>query len=248
MSGRPARRSPPRSAIPGGGSERSDMGQFHVIDADGHVIEPLSIYPQYIDPRWRDRVPTGRPYKMLNVGRPLGRPEATDEVPRPIDNAATLPGGAHDPHVRIKDMDREQVDVAVCFPSFATSLCCLEDVELEAAMLTAYNRWMAENCAPYPARLKGVLMATMRDMDLAVREIRRCAREPWVVGICVSGHMDDKNLDHPMFHPLWAEARAQDLPILVHAGTARPPYPMGTFELSENLDRKSTRLNSSHLG
>ena len=47
--------------------------------------------------------------------------------------------------------------------------------------------------------------------------------------------MDDKNLDHPFFHPLWAEAQALDLPILVHAGTARPPHPLGTFELSENL-------------
>jgi predicted TIM-barrel fold metal-dependent hydrolase len=102
-------------------------------------------------------------------------------------------------------------------------------------MLTAYNRWMADHCAPYPSRLKGVLMCSMRDMSLGVAEIRRCAKEPWVAGICVSGHMDDRNLDDPFFHPLWAEARAQELPILVHAGTARPPYPLGTFELSETL-------------
>jgi len=211
------------------------MKPFHVIDADGHVIEPLTIYPEYVDREWRERVPTARPYKMLNVGRPLGMPQSTEEVPRPMENSRTLPGGAHDPHVRIKDMDREGVDVAVCFPSLATSLCGLEDVALEAAMLTAYNRWMADHCSSYPERLKGVMMVTMRDMELAVKEIRRCAHEPWVVGICVSGHMDDWNLDHPGFYPLWAEAETQDLPILVHAGTARPPYPLGTFELSENL-------------
>jgi predicted TIM-barrel fold metal-dependent hydrolase len=211
------------------------MGRFRVIDADGHVQEPLSIYPQYIDPKWRDLVPTGRPYKMLNVGRPLGMPDVTDEVPRPSDNPRALPGGGHDPHVRIKDMDREKVDVAVCFPSLATSLCCLDNVELEAAMLTAYNRWMADHCAPYPARLKGVLMCSMRDMDLALKEIHRVATEPWVVGICVSGHMDDKNLDNPVFYPLWQAADELDLPILVHAGTARPPYPLGTHELGGNF-------------
>jgi predicted TIM-barrel fold metal-dependent hydrolase len=211
------------------------MGKFHVIDADGHVVEPLSIYPKYIEPRWRDLVPTGRPYKMLNVGRPLGMPDATEEVARPSDNPKALPGGDHDPHVRVKDMDNDKIDVAVCFPSLATSLCCLDDVGLEAAMLTAYNRWMADHCAPYPARLKGVMMVTMRDMDLALAEIRRCAKEPWVAAICVSAHMDDKNLDHPFFHPLWREAQEQDLPICVHAGTARPPYPLGTFELSNNF-------------
>ena len=84
----------------------------------------------------------------------------------------------------------------------------VESIELEAAMLTAYNRWMADHCAPYPTRLKGVMMVSMRDMDLAVKEIRRCAAEAWVAGICVSGHMDDKNLDHPFFHPIWAEAQA----------------------------------------
>ena len=62
------------------------MKPFHVIDADGHVIEPLTIYPQYVDPRWRDRVPTTRPYKMLNVGRPLGQRGTTEEVPRPMEN------------------------------------------------------------------------------------------------------------------------------------------------------------------
>jgi predicted TIM-barrel fold metal-dependent hydrolase len=165
------------------------MKPFHVIDADGHVIEPLTIYPEYVDPQWRGRVPTTRPYKMLNVGRPLGMPEATEEVPRPMENSGTLPGGAYDPHVRIKDMDKEGVDVAVCFPSLATSLCCLEDVELEAAMLTAYNRWMADHCAPYPERLKGVLMTTMRDMTLAVREIPALRRGAVGRGhLCVGPH------------------------------------------------------------
>jgi predicted TIM-barrel fold metal-dependent hydrolase len=211
------------------------MSTFRVIDADGHVVEPLDIYPRYIEPTWRDLVPKGRPYKMLNVGKPLGMPDATEEVPRPSDNPKALPGGDHDPHVRIKDMDADKIDVAVCFPSMATSLCCLENVELEAAMLTAYNRWMADHCAAYPERLKGVMMVSMRDMPLALAEIRRCAGEPWVAGICVSAHMDDRNLDHPFFHPLWQEAQEQDLPICVHAGTARPPYPLGTFELSNNF-------------
>lgn len=33
------------------------MDTFFVVDADGHVVEPLSIYPKYIEPRWRDLVP-----------------------------------------------------------------------------------------------------------------------------------------------------------------------------------------------
>lgn len=211
------------------------MRKFRVIDADGHVMEPWELYAQYVDPEWRERVPQGPPYKRLNVGRPLGIPDARDEVPRPREHPDVLPGGGRDPHVRTKDMDREGIDVAVCFPSQATSLCALEDVGLEAAMLRAYNRWIADHCAAYPSRLRGVMLVTMRDMDLARDEIRRCAGQPWVVGICIATHTGDKNLDHPFLYPLWEEAQAQDLPVLTHAGTARPPYGLGTFELGGNF-------------
>jgi len=28
-----------------------------VVDADGHILEPLSLWNDYIDPRFRDRAP-----------------------------------------------------------------------------------------------------------------------------------------------------------------------------------------------
>ena len=30
---------------------------YHVIDADGHILEPLSLWDDYIDPKFRDRAP-----------------------------------------------------------------------------------------------------------------------------------------------------------------------------------------------
>ena len=60
-------------------------------------------------------------------------PEVTEEVPRPMDNPASLPGGGYEPPVPIKDIDRDGVDVAVCLPSFTTSLSCLEDIHRRLA-------------------------------------------------------------------------------------------------------------------
>ena len=30
---------------------------YNVIDADGHILEPLDLWDQYIDPTFRDRAP-----------------------------------------------------------------------------------------------------------------------------------------------------------------------------------------------
>jgi hypothetical protein len=32
-------------------------GQFRIIDADGHVMEPAGMWARYIDPAFRDRAP-----------------------------------------------------------------------------------------------------------------------------------------------------------------------------------------------
>jgi hypothetical protein len=34
------------------------MGRaYNVIDADGHILEPLDLWDHYIDPKFRDRAP-----------------------------------------------------------------------------------------------------------------------------------------------------------------------------------------------
>ena len=30
---------------------------YNVIDADGHILEPLDLWDKYIDPKFRDRAP-----------------------------------------------------------------------------------------------------------------------------------------------------------------------------------------------
>ena len=30
---------------------------YNVVDADGHILEPLDLWDQYMDPQFRDRAP-----------------------------------------------------------------------------------------------------------------------------------------------------------------------------------------------
>ncbi len=224
------------------------MKPYRIIDCDGHVDEPFSLYTDHIDPEFRARAPRrvdsngarrvvvdGEEYPgfVKFGGRPLGM-EDDVKLPRPVQHAPISKGGG-DPHVRIKDMDAEGIDVAVLFPSGATSMCAVQAPDLESALYRAYNRWLEDYCTPYPDRLKGVVLVSMRHPDLGVQELKRVAQQPWVGGVMVSPHMDHFNLDHPRLNPLWEAAIEHDLSICIHAGAGRPPYALGTEESADNL-------------
>ena len=222
-----------------------------VIDADGHVMEPNELYDHYLESKFKPQLEELKKlaetraskwffgfFHQLNTGRPLG----VASIDKPLvrsgrrpQGESPNPRGGFDPHVRIKDMDREGIDVAVVFATIVSSFCALTSVDFEAAMVRAYHRWLADYCSAYPSRLKGVAVVPMRAPERAAEEIHRAAREPWCVGVYLSGHMEDKLLDHPDFRPIWQACQDEDLPACFHGGTARPPYGCGTFEFGNNL-------------
>src|ERR1700675_4005816 len=150
-----------------------------VIDADGHVMEPNELYDQYLESKFKPdleelkKLAATRASKFffgyfhqLNTGRPLGVAGADKPLVRtgrkPSGEAPNVRGG-FDPQIRIKDMDREGIDVAVLFATVVSSFCSLKTVEFETAMIRAYHRWLADYCLAYPERLKGVAVVPMRD-------------------------------------------------------------------------------------
>ena len=140
-----------------------------------------------------------------------------------------------DPHARVRDMDVEGIDVNMILPSGGVpGFAGLEDVALESAMYQAYNRFLADYCAPYPDRLTGVMLVSGRDPAAAVAEIRRCSREDWPVAIfpiCAPA----MSLDEPAWEPIWAEAQEHDLTVVIHSFTMTIPYPPGVWDTWDNV-------------
>ena len=140
-----------------------------------------------------------------------------------------------DPHARVKDMDIEGVDVNMILPSGGIpAFCGLDDVALELAAYQAYHRFLGDYCGPYPDRLTSVILVSPRDVAASVAEIRRCCREDWPVAIfpiCPPAMF----LDEPAWEPIWAEAQAQDLAVVVHSFTMTVPYPPGMWDTWDNV-------------
>jgi hypothetical protein len=101
-----------------------------------------------------------------------------------------------DPAERIKDMDLEGVDVNLMLPGSLGAFTVTEDVDLETAVYRAYHRWMADYCATFPHRLKGVILVGCRDLSTSLKELEHCAKEDWPLAVYVLAPTEFP-LDHP---------------------------------------------------
>jgi uncharacterized protein len=235
---------------------------YRIFDADTHIIEPTEPIEEYLSAS--DRAKLVPPHiergagrggmsryrvgKRPELNRRLGsRERVAPPTPRGPKDGVTpwdvrwqgppFPSErvSFDSHARVKDMDIEGVDVNMVLPSGGLpAFSGLDDVALELAMYQAYHRFLKDYCAPYPNRLTSVVLVSGRDVPASVAEIKRCGKEVWPVGIfpiCPP----ELSLDDPVWEPIWAEAQAHDLTIVIHSFTMTIPYPPGMWDTWDNV-------------
>src|SRR4029079_4027330 len=105
---------------------------YNVVDADGHILEALDLWDNYIDPEFRERRPrfvideNGK--ERLSVeGKLLGNPRGIGSLGAvgvrqgtvKLDSLKYAEGmkGGFDPHARIPDMAADGIDAAFLSPS-----------------------------------------------------------------------------------------------------------------------------------
>ena len=101
----------------------------------------------------------------------------------------------NDPHLRIKDMERDGVDAEVIYGILGAA-SRLNDSEASNEMLRIYNDWLKDFCSHYPDRQIGLACLPYGDIDDAVAEIHRVAKMG-LQGLELSCSWDME----PMWHP-----------------------------------------------
>jgi len=201
------------------------MSRLPVIDADGHVTEPPTLWNDYVEPAFRERAPRiafderGRPCQLLD-DRVIMRHAMLLTLGPDYDVAsARFQAGGWDPHARLRDMDGEGIDVAVLFPSIAFYLPESQDAALTAALCRAYNNWLADYCRAAPGRLVGVTMLPLIDVDASIRELERTTEKLDFRGAFVRPNpYGGRPIHHPVYERFWACAASLGVPITVHEG------------------------------
>ena len=219
-------------------------GKHLVIDADRHIMEPLSLWDDYLDPAFRSRIVATAeswPFVASVDGQPVvdtsdfaKTPFRSDE--RYFARYRDAIDHSYDAASNIRAMDEEGVDIAVHFPGTVglhTTWRDGLDPDLAVAIAVAYNNWVADFCAKDPERMKAITLVPVQDMTGAVSELRRSVRELGFVGAFVRPNpLDGRTLADPYYFPLYEEASRLQVPLMVHEAAATTLPQVGRGRIS----------------
>src|SRR2546423_3771285 len=164
------------------------MKRTKVVDTDGHVLEPIDLWDNYLEER--EFLPLAPRFYIDEQGKQQFMIEGETQARGPLGTGGRNAGkpvtletqhqrwedqqpGGFDPHKRIPDLDLEGIDLVMLFPTIGLRLCGLQDPKLAAALCRAYNNWLVDYCKPHPDRLVGVAAIPFQDPQLAIQEMRR---------------------------------------------------------------------------
>ena len=206
-----------------------------ILSSDSHVFEPPDLWAKHIDPAFRDRAPRmeridgadeiviERDQVLSGIGL-ISNAGARFEASETISGHGKfedVPRGGYDPEQHLADMRLDGVAGEVLYPSQGLFYFRVADSALQAAIFRAYNDWLAEFCRTDPARLKGIAMISMDDVQAAINELERAARLGLSGAMITEYPLEDRRYDQPEYEPFWAAAESLGLPLSLHTATKR---------------------------
>ncbi len=208
----------------------------HVVDADGHVLEPENLWLNYLETKYRDRairlelnedglevvMVDNQPFDRISPGgiALIGSMGEEGAVPSPDRRYMdAMPFGACDPVDRVAYCDKEGLDGVVLYPTIGIVWpSVVEDAELADAYARAYNRWIADFCRDSAGRLVAVAQISLNDPELAAIELRRAVADGCRAAFVLPFTWNRIPHGDPRFDSLWSTAQDLGVPIGIHPG------------------------------
>jgi predicted TIM-barrel fold metal-dependent hydrolase len=204
------------------------------IDADGHVLEPASLWEDYLEARDRPRALRiridaegleyleldGRPSARTNKGvlgllGAMGEAGAKRGPERRYSDH--VPYGGGDARERVELLDKEHLAKAVLYPTLGLLWECeVDDPALTLAYQRAYNRWIADFCRDSGGRLVPIAHLSLVDPVTAAAELERAVLDGCRGAFVAPFTHTRKPHGHPDHDALWAKACELDVPIAIH--------------------------------
>ena len=126
----------------------------------------------------------------------------------------------------IDDMDRLGVDMQVLSLSIPHAYFDDEADSVEACRIV--NDALADVCARYPTRFKGLALLPLPHVDAAVKELERAVNTLVLHGVALGGNIKGRPIDDPSFQPVYRELNRLRMVVHFH-----PMIPPGEEEMAD---------------
>jgi predicted TIM-barrel fold metal-dependent hydrolase len=184
------------------------------IDCDVHPSVPgMQALKPYLEDFWRDSVEDRGIASLESISYPPNAPISVRPDFRGAGRRAATTVG----DLQAQVFDRWGVSFAICNCLYGVHLVLSED--MARAFTRALNDWIAKEWLDRDERLRASIVVPLQNVEFAVDEIERCARDPRFVQVLVLA-MGEVPLGRRHFWPIYAAAERLRLPIGIHAGSA----------------------------
>jgi aminocarboxymuconate-semialdehyde decarboxylase len=164
----------------------------------------------------------------------------------PIASVGPLPSKFIDTRQRIAEMDQQ--GVAVQALSLTSPMVYWAEPEFSHRLAQAWNDDAAAAHTAFPDRLVVLATLPMLDPDRAIDEINRVSKLRGVRGIYMGTNINNRDLDDPLFEPIFARIEALGLPIFLHPQQTIGGPRLSVFYLNNFLGNPfDTAIAACHL-
>jgi len=209
------------------------------IDSDGHILEHPTAMPDYAPADYRDRIwhietdAEGTEWAVFDGQRtPANRlalagtagmsDEDRERAMRGELRYTEVRPAAYNAKARLHDMDEDDIDLAVLYPTTMLGIQAHADVDFAGVQCRAYNDWVSDHTQEGEGRLfaAGAVppMPDAAGVDGVAAEIRRVAELPGMVGVFLRPNpvVDWRPFNDPVYDPVWTAAEETGIPIGFH--------------------------------
>jgi len=205
---------------------------YKLISADGHFNEPGDLWTKRVPSAMRDRAPQiktfeqGDAWVIEGVKDPItfGMNACAGLEPEQMKTKGwckfeEIRKGGYEPAARIDEMERDNVDAEVLYPTprLSNSIIANPDEDYHLTMVKAYNDWVSEYVAYAPDRFGGVAILPNRGgPQETVKEIKRVMERPGMRGVVMGCYPNGTLSISGEDDPVWGELQERGIPLGIH--------------------------------
>lgn len=186
------------------------LNGYKIIDADAHVIEPISIWKQYLHPAFKSFAPS--------ADLKIQGEEIYYKISQQAGDKVSL-ANDFDSESQVMAMKRMGIDLSFLYPSCGLWLFSIDTMkpQLAQAFVMAYNNWLRDFCSYNPKLLRGIGAISLHHPEDMIPELNRIAKFGWKAVCFPPNPIKGRLLSNPAYESFWTECEELEIAIGLHA-------------------------------